>query len=204
MKQPKWIIAALLCLLCTEAGAQDWRSLLRGLFGSSSKEKSEQSAPETSKYLTAGALAGTWTYAGAVIRYTGDDLLASMAVNALQGQVEEYCKKAGVVIGRDQVTLDGRGGALVRIGDHQAKGSYKYDPATGSIRIEIAIRDKQGRLTGTTEYENGTLTLLFDAREALDAMMAAAPQLAQNEKIKMASALIEQYPGLKIGTKATR
>ena len=114
------------------------------------------------------------------------------------------CWKAGVVAGRDRVTLDRRGGALVRIDKHEAKGSYRYDPATGSICVEIDIRGKRGTLTGTTEYENGTLTLLFDAREALDAMMAAAPGLAQNEKIKMASALIDQYPGLKIGAKATR
>lgn len=203
MKRSKWIIAALLCCMSTEVGAQDWKGLLRGLFGSSDK-KSEQTAPETTKYLSAKDLTGTWIYAGTVIRYTGDDLLASMAVSALEGQIEEYCKKAGVVAGRDRVTLDGRGGALVQIGGHQAKGSYKYDPNTGSIHIDIAIRDKQGTLTGTTEYENGTLTLLFNAREALDAMMKAAPQLAQNEKIKMASALIDQYPGLQIGARATR
>lgn len=204
MKRIAWI-TALLCCMSAEAGAQDWRGLLRGLFGSSDKKKTEQTEPESgSKHLTAQELAGTWIYAGAVIRYTGDDLLASMAVSALQGQVEEYCTKAGVVVGRDRVTLDGRGGATVRIDQHEAKGSYRYDPDTGTIRIEIAIRDKQGVLTGTTEYENGTLTLLFNAREALDAMMAAAPQLAQNEKIKMASALIDQYPGLMIGAKATR
>lgn len=205
MKRIAWI-TALLCCMTAEAGAQDWRGLLRGLFGSSNKEtETEQTAPEpASKHLTAQELAGTWVYAGAVIRYTGDDLLASMAVSALQGQIEEYCTKAGVVVGRDRVTLDGKGGAVVRIDQREAKGSYRYDPATGSIRIEIAIRGKQGILTGTTEYENGTLTLLFNAREALDAMKAAAPQLAQNEKVKMASTLIDQYPGLMIGAKATR
>ena len=167
--------------------------------------QANRTAPEPApKHLTAQQLVGTWVYAGAVIRYTGEDLLASMAVGVLEGQIEEYCAKAGVVAGRDRVTLDRRGGALVRIDKHEAKGSYRYDPATGSICVEIDIRGKRGTLTGTTEYENGTLTLLFDAREALDAMKAAAPGLAQNEKIKMASALIDQYPGLKIGAKATR
>ena len=197
-------ITTLLCCMTAEAGARDWKGLLRGLFGSSDKQ-TEQPAPEPApKHLTAQQLVGTWVYAGAVIRYTGEDLLASMAVGVLEGQIEEYCAKAGVVAGRDRVTLDRRGGALVRIDKHEAKGSYRYDPATGSICVEIDIRGKRGTLTGTTEYENGTLTLLFDAREALDAMMAAAPGLAQNEKIKMASALIDQYPGLKIGAKATR
>ena len=160
MKRIAWI-TALLCCMTAEAGAQDWKGLLRGLFGSSDKQ-TEQPAPEPApKHLTAQQLVGTWVYAGAVIRYTGEDLLASMAVGVLEGQIEEYCAKAGVVAGRDRVTLDRRGGALVRIDKHEAKGSYRYDPATGSICVEIDIRGKRGTLTGTTEYENGTLTLLF-------------------------------------------
>ncbi len=110
-----------------------------------------------------------------------------MAVGVLEGQIEEYCAKAGVVAGRDRVTLDRRGGALVRIDKHEAKGSYRYDPATGSICVEIDIRGKRGTLTGTTEYENGTLTLSSTPASARR-HDGGGPRLAQNEKIKMASA----------------
>ena len=102
------------------------RPAARKLFGSSDKQ-TEQPAPEPApKHLTAQQLVGTWVYAGAVIRYTGEDLLASMAVGVLEGQIEEYCAKAGVVAGRDRVTLDRRGtaggGRLVRIDKHEAEG----------------------------------------------------------------------------------
>jgi len=197
------LIIATLCILNT-AQAQDLKSLLKGLFGSSEKKESAEKGAETPKYLTAQEIAGSWIYAGAAISYTGDDVLASMAVTALQGQIESYCAKAGIVAGRDKVIL-GRGGTLlVQIGEKKASGTYSYDPKTGAVTLRIAIGGKQGTLTGSTAWENGTLTLLFDAEEALSAMKAAAPELAQKEQVKMASTLIANYPGIKIGARATR
>ncbi len=202
MKRIILIIASLLIL--NTAGAQDWRSLLKELFGSSEKEESAEKSADTPKYLTAQEITGSWIYAGAAFSYTGDDLLASMAVSALQGQIESYCAKAGIVAGRDKVTL-GRGGTLlVQIGDKRAKGSYAYDQKSGALTLRIALGGKQGTLTGNTTWENGTLTLLFDAEEALSAMKAAAPELEQKDEVKMVSSIISNYPGIKIGARATR
>lgn len=203
MKRTILIIAAL-CALQT-AGAQDWKSLLKSLFGSSDKKQtSEQTVVETSKYPSARELADTWTYSGSAIAYTGDDVLASMAVGALEGQIESYCTKAGIVAGRDKATFGRDGSAVVQIGEKKAEGTYDYDPNTGSITLKIAIGGKQGTLTGEATLEEGVLTILFDADQALTAMKAAAPELAQNDHVKMASNLVAKYPGVKIGAKAKK
>lgn len=190
--------ALLFCLNRTEA--QSLRSLWQSLFGSGGETKTEQAEPER-KYMTAAQLAGTWFYEEAAIAYTGDDMLASMAVSALKGQVEAYAAKAGVVAGRDRLVLNADRTLLFAAGKHTAKGTYAYDASTGAVTMHVEIGGKQGTLTGTTAYENGVMTLLFDAGEALAAMKAAAPQLAQNENVKLATTVVENYPGIRIGAR---
>lgn len=187
--------ALLLCL--NRAGAQSLQRLWQSLFGSD-ETKTEQTVPEQ-KPMTAAQLAGTWLYSEAAIDYAGDDMLASMAVSALKGQVEAYAAKAGVVAGRDRLILGADRTLRFIAGKHTAKGTYAYDATSGTVTMQVEIGGRQCTLAGMTTCENGVMTLLFDAGEALAAMKAAAPQLAQNENVKLATTVVENYPGIRLG-----
>ena len=197
MKRILMLGALLLCL--NRAGAQSLQSLWQSLFGLD-ETKTEQTAPAP-RPMTAAQLAGTWLYSEAAIDYAGDDMLASMAVSALKGQVEAYAAKAGVVAGRDRLILNADRTLRFIAGKHSAKGTYSYDASAGRVTMHVEIGGKQCSLTGTTTYEKGVMTLLFDAGEALDAMKAAAPQLTQNENVKLATTVVENYPGIRLGAR---
>ena len=64
----------------------------------------------------------------------------------------------------------------------------------------MCIRDSEG----VASVADGVLTLLFDARQALDAVGGTPDQAAQNEKLRQICAILEKYPGIRLGCKLSR
>ncbi len=191
------LLTALLVGGALQSQAQSWTDLFKNLFNRSEK-KSEQQI-EKSKYISAAALAATWVYAAPVIDYTGEDPVAAMAVSALEGQVEGIVAKAGIVSGRDKITFNSNRTAKVEIDQLSTMGNYRYTPSTGGITLSVELKEKLVSLEGETEYENGELTLRFKAEEVLSMVQTAAPKLAENDYVKIASSIIANYPGIRIG-----
>lgn len=182
--------------------AQSWKEIFGSLFGGNSSKN--ETTTVVTKYPSEKQLAASWSYAEAVIDYTGDDLLATMAVSALEGQVEGYCTKAGIVAGRDRILFKRNGGVEVNISDHKAEGTYCYDAERGALTLEVAWVGQTATLTGEATYESGVLTLLFKAESVIATMKAASPKLAENDHVKMAAAVVASYPGIQIGARFKR
>ena len=197
MKRILLLIALLSGSIAPQAGAQSLSSLLKSLFGTPAAEQS--AAPEAPAAPTAAELLGTWYYNKAAVTYSGNDLLASLAVAALEEPIAGYGAKAGLVAGRDRLVFGTRGRLTAQVDKTKKEGSYTYDPATGSLTLRIAIGDSVGELTGRATLEKGQLTLLFDAQEALAAMDSAAPKLRQNEQVQFAASIVAAYPGIQLG-----
>lgn len=191
------LILLLLAGVTAESRAQSWADLLKSFFSRSSSATKE--VVEESKYISASELAATWVFENPVIDYTGTDPVATMAVSALEGQMESIIAKGGVVSGRDYLTLKADKSLLVGIDKHLAQGRYSYNPKTGEITLQLSYADKQATLTGNVEWDSGVLTLRFNANEALRAMTAAVPSLTENEYVQVASTVIANYPGIRIG-----
>lgn len=197
------LVIALLGGVCFPSEAQSWSDLLKGLFGSSETTE-QQTAPVAVKHPSLRQLWGTWSYEEALIDYTGDDMLASMGVTALKSQIEGYCQKAGIVAGREKITLNRNYTTRIRIKEKQVEGRYTYNASTGGITLTLKVEGRDLTLGGTASLQNGELTLLFKAEEVLSAMKAAAPELSENDHIKIASTVIASYPGIRIGAKFSK
>lgn len=191
------LLVALLGGACLECEAQSWLDMLKGLF--SSEETTEEVAAPEESYITARKLLANWSYKRAVVEYTGNDAIASMAVSALKDQVEGYCTKAGIVAGRDYIAFQKGNLVRIQIADKKLTGTYRYDPETGGITISVPLNGKSVSLRGETHYKEGRLTLLFPADKALQTLKSAMPNLAQNDYVKIAESVVSNYPGILIG-----
>lgn len=190
------LIMVLLVGVSFQSQAQSWADLLKSFFSRSNTTKEVVEEP---KYISAAELARTWVFDAPVIDYTGSDPVAQMAVGTLEGQLDGLVVKGGVQSGRDYITLKSDKSLVIGIDKYQAHGRYSYNPKNGGITLQLAYADKQATLTGQVEYKNGVLTLRFNASEALQSMTAAAPSLAENDYVKVASMVITNYPGIRIG-----
>ncbi len=191
------LVLLLLSSVSVDSQAQSWADMLKSLFGMSTK-KSEEIIPETT-HIKASELAKTWLFSEPVIDYTGSDPVATMAVSALEGQMEGLMAKAGIQSGRDRVTFKTNKTLTIEINGVVAMGNYTYNPSTGEITMSVSMKEKTATLSGQTEYENGVLKLVFDANHVLSTMKAAAPSLADHDYVKIASSVIDTYPGIRLG-----
>lgn len=191
------LILLLVTGYATESRAQSWGDMLKSLFGMESKEEKELQ-PEV-KYMTTAELLKTWVFSEPKIDYTGSDPVATMAVSALEGQIDPIMAKSGIQRGRDRVTFHRNLKMTIEIDKFKGEGGYAYNPATGEITLTVAMKGQQVSMSGSTEYKDGVLTLWFDAGKALETMKAAVPELSENDYVKIASSLIASYPGIRIG-----
>lgn len=200
----KRLIAIVLLSIATSlsCSAQSWEALLEGLL--SSKEQKKESTAKSEKLLiTQDELVGKWYYKRAVVEYRGDDLLAAMAVGVVSEHIESYCAKAGLVAGRDNLTF-ATSTYRFEIDKSKGVGDYAMDYGSGDIKLCAKVKGKEITLKGQSQYKEQTLTLLFEAGDALQAIKIASPKLAENENIKIASQIIESLPGIYIGVELKR
>lgn len=205
----KKIALFILLLLATasQGRAQSLSDLFKGLFGSGRTETTESKPqkPAGPKYPSAAALAGTWIYNEPIVDYTGDDLLAKMAVSALHGQVADMAAKMGLKSGRDKLRLTDKGKMTFEIGDKKLDAAYEYAPATGAIRLTLHAGDRTATFRGTAEQAaDGTLRLTFDATDCMRVVRTVAPEAMENSYFKTLNAIVEEYPGLRGGCAFTR
>lgn len=185
--------------------AQSWKNILGNLFGGSKKEeKVPEKTPAEPRCPTAQELTGAWTYTEATLAYTGSDMLASLAVAGLQGQIGSYFAKAGLVPGRDGLTFGPKSALTLRIGEREASGTYTYNQTDGTIVITLTVDGKSASFCGSGSLAGDVLTLLFDANEALAVAKKVAPSAFENGNVQTVASIVEKYPGLMIGCKMKR
>lgn len=198
-------VTILLCGLgVQQAEAQSWKNLLDGLIGGSKKQTKTTETVVQSKFPTSDEIAGKWIYDDAKLAYTGSDMLATLAVAGLQGQIGSYCTKAGLVAGRDAVTFGADNDVKLHIAGREATGTYGYNSLNGMLTITLTVDGKSASFHGTATLADKMLTLLFDANETLQVVKNVSPSAMQNSNVQTLATVIEKYPGLQLGCTMTR
>ena len=179
------------------ADAQSLFDMFKSFFGVSSK--SEEVTTETPKFTTRAELLGKWVFSKGVISYSGSDPIAQMAISALQGQIDPYLAKAGIIPGKDNMTLCNDNRAVANIKDKDIEGRYSYDETTGKITVSLTIEEHSGSLVGDVTMEGGALKILFKAKDALEALKRTSKSIAEDENVKIAEQIISSYPEVEFG-----
>lgn len=203
-------ITLFILLLATapQSRAQSVSDFFKSLFGSGRTETAAAEThadAETQKFPAASALTGTWVYRDLIVDYTGDDVLAKMAVSALRGQAADLAAKMGLQAGRDKVQWSDKGRMTLEVGGKSLDATYKYMPATGTMDITLRAGDRTATFRGTAELtDTEQLSLTFDAADCMRVIRTVAPEAMENTYFKTLNAIVEQYPGLRGGCKLTR
>lgn len=181
------------------AGAQSLTDLFKSIFGGSS----ETTATETTVTIPQ-SVAGTWIYREPAITYTGDDMLAAIAVTGLRDQFASYYTKAGLTPGQGGITLRKNDKVRAEMAGHEIEGTYTYDADSGSLTFTGTIGGKSASVTGQVTVEEGMMTLLFDAGKTLEIAKSLSPKLSEDARIQQISAILNQYPGIMLGGKLSK
>lgn len=198
-------IAALAVVFALPAGAQSLQDLFRNALESLTGKSSAPAAPAAApRVLTAAELLGTWSYQAPALEYTGDDMLASLAVSTLRGQLPAYYAQAGLQPGKAAVTFARDNRFRATLGERKLEGTYRYDAATGDVAIECLVSGKPLSLSGRAKHADGVLTLLFEANAALASLRASSSQAAKDQRLRQIAAILEHYPGVLLGVEAKR
>lgn len=187
------------CFAAQPLVAQSWADALQKALGGSRKESSGAATPAVPP--TARALRGVWTYRAPAMDYTGDDVVAALAVGSLRDQLAPLYAKAGLEPGTGTVRFADSRRVAFELSGHRMEGTYVYDARTGRIAVTLSRAERTATFEGVASMADGVLTLLFDARQALDAVGGTPDQAAQNEKLRQICAILEKYPGIRLGCK---
>lgn len=200
---PAFALLLAATLFLHSASAQSWGERLQQLLGggtTAEPQKTAAAAPPASQ----AALYGDWTYRAPIIEYTGDDMLAALAVGTLREQLAAALAKAGLVPGQGTVSFRRRGGLHLALAGREAEGSYTYDARQGTLAVTLVREKMRGTIEGTAAMADGRLQLRFDAQRVLEAVRQTAPQHADDEKLRQLAALLENYPGIVLGGELSR
>lgn len=204
MKRVVFILSFVAVCFCHQgAQAQSLSDLFNGLsslFGSAMS----QPAAEVEKpvYPKEKELVGTWVYSEPQIVYEGNDALASIAISTVKGQIPTLAQKFGVVAGRDYAIVKGSKITAVS-GDRKAKATYTYIPSTGKAIVTGEHNGKKIILTGYVTMKDGTVTVLFDAKELI-AIASETQTFKENSTLQMMASVISSYSGIKVGASARK
>lgn len=187
------------CFAAQPLVAQSWADALQKALGGSRKESSGAATPAAPP--TTRALRGVWTYRAPAMDYTGDDVVAALAVGSLRDQLAPLYAKAGLEPGTGTVRFADSRRVAFELSGHRMEGTYVYDARTGRIAVTLSRAERTATFEGVASMADGVLTLLFDARQALDAVGGTPDQAAQNEKLRQICAILEKYPGIRLGCK---
>ncbi|WP_418413965.1 lipocalin-like domain-containing protein [Alistipes sp.] len=191
------------CFAAQPLVAQSWADALQKALGGSRKESSGAAATPAAP-PTAKALRGAWTYRAPAMDYTGDDVVAALAVGSLRDQLAPLYARAGLEPGTGTVRFADSRRVAFELSGHRMEGTYVYDARTGRIAVTLSRAERTATFEGVASMADGVLTLLFDARQALDAVGGTPDQAAQNEKLRQICAILEKYPGIRLGCKLSR
>lgn len=191
-------LALLSCATLGRAEAQSWSDMFKSLFGGKQETAAEQETAE--RTALPASIEGNWIYQDPVVVYTGDDMLAALAVAGLQDQFASYYAKAGLTPGEGGFTLRRNGKVRIEMAG-QIDGEYRYDSTAGTLSFTGTANGKTVEFDGEVSFESSTMTLLFDARQSLETVQAVSSKAAEDSRMQQISAILKQYPGIKLGAK---
>ena len=183
----------------TKAQAQSLSELLSSFMGANSTAAAK---PAPAVHPSEKELAGTWVYHQPEMEYAGEDALASIAISSAKGQLPALAEMYGITSGKLSATI--KGSRIILLSEEEKeKLSYVYTPSNGKMVITGVWNDKSVTVTGVATIKDNMVTLLFDAQE-LVALVANTKQYKESSVLQMMGAVINNYPGIKVGFSAKR
>lgn len=198
----KRIFISLLLVFAAAAAAESARAQgLQGLLNIFANAKAAKADAHTAgELLTAEQLtATTWVYSAPQIVYSGNSSMATVAIAALRTQMPDIAKTLGLNAGSDSVAFLGDGTAAMTNGENKASVPYMYDPATGYVSFTLTRNGTTEAFPATATAKDGVLTVLFDAETTIATLLRMAPELKDNSSLLIIKAVVDKYPGIKIG-----
>lgn len=198
----KRIFISLLLVFAAAAAAESARAQgLQGLLNLFANAKAAKADAHTAgELLTAEQLtATTWVYSAPQIVYSGNSSMATVAIAALRTQMPDIAKTLGLNAGSDSVIFLGDGTAAITNGENKASVPYMYDPATGYVSFTLTRNGTTEAFPATATAKDGVLTVLFDAETTIATLLRMAPELKDNSSLLIIKAVVDKYPGIKIG-----
>lgn len=198
----KRIVISLLLVFAAATAAESARAQgLQGLLNLFANAKAAKADAHTAgELLTAEQLtATTWVYSAPQIVYSGNSSMATVAIAALRTQMPDIAKTLGLNAGSDSVAFLGDGTAAMTNGENKASVPYMYDPATGYVSFTLTRNGTTEAFPATATAKDGVLTVLFDAETTIATLLRMAPELKDNSSLLIIKAVVDKYPGIKIG-----
>lgn len=184
----------------TSAGnlrAQSLQGLLN-LFANTKAAKAENHA--AGEVLTAEQLTvSTWVYDTPQIIYSGSSPMATVAIATLRTQMNGISTAFGLKAGSDSITFLGDGNATMQNGEQTFTAPYTYDASNGTVTVTLTRKEATATFPATATAKDGILTILFDADTSMATLLKMAPELEENPSLLVIKAVVDKYPGIKIG-----
>lgn len=195
------VISLLLVFAAATAAESACAQGLQGLLNLFANAKAAKADAHTAgELLTAEQLtASTWVYSAPQIVYSGNSSMATVAIAALRTQMPDIAKTLGLNAGSDSVAFLGDGTAAMTNGENKASVPYMYDPATGYVSFTLTRNGTTEAFPATATAKDGVLTVLFDAETTIATLLRMAPELKDNSSLLIIKAVVDKYPGIKIG-----
>ena len=177
--------------------AQSLQGLLN-LFANTKAAKAENHA--AGEVLTAEQLtASTWVYDTPQIVYSGSSPMATVAIATLRTQMGGISTAIGLNAGSDTIAFLGDGNATMQNGEQTFTTPYTYDAANGTLSVTLTRKEATATFPATATAKDGVLTILFDADTSMATLLKMAPELEKNSSLLIIKAVVDKYPGIKIG-----
>lgn len=198
--------AVLSLMLITSLSAQaqiDLGSIAKGVLssatGSSDVSSAIGSILNSSKAATSETILGTWVYSEPAIVFESSNLLkqagGKLAASAIENKLSTQLQKAGFTKGKYTITFNQDGSFTSTNGD----GTYTLSGSS----IKLSFLSGAAAINGTTQIDNGQLTIAFDSSKLLK-FASAAGKVVGNSTLSTISSIAGSYDGMKTGMKFTK
>lgn len=203
---------ALACLLTFSAASSNAQSLLDGLKNAAVNAAASAANDATgnstigniiTNLLGTGAVSqssitGTWSYTEPCFVAESDNVLSSVASNALIGKAQTYLSsglsKAGMTAGKVILTFDGNGGMTCVVNGKKVSGTYTIDGCNLNVTILKRTFKINCKLSG------GDLQLSLDISKLLSFVNTVSSSAAQaSGSLSSLTSLLSNVKGLYAG-----
>lgn len=155
------------------------------------------------------SLPGSWTYTGAAVSLTGENVLSNVAGSAATSEMEEkiddYLQKIGIKSGSVSFTFNEDKSFTCTIFGMPLNGTWQINDEAKKVTLQYGKVMKYLSMTGTLTQTTDGCEMLFDADRFLAFVKTALSYAGKSSSTaNTVSSLTSSYKGMKLGYKLAR
>lgn len=155
------------------------------------------------------SLPGSWTYIGAAVSLTGENVLSNVAGSAVTSEIEEkiddYLQKIGIKSGSVSFTFNEDKSFTCTIFGMSFNGTWQINDEAKKVSLQYGKVMKYLSMTGTLTRTTDGCEMLFDADRFLAFVKTALSYAGKSSSTaNTVSSLTSSYKGMKLGYKLAR